>query len=168
MKTGGIVNCGASFVRVIIGVVIGVEMSEELKPCPFCGGQAIMKIQKHIPNGYDYTPTCQNPSCAGRLTKKWINEDDAIKAWNSRSEPERKIIRCEDCIYFDPAHVEKDGLRYEYKDMPEEAYGPFGIPGCVTVKYGINVGSRCTCEQDKLVFRQRNDFCSRAEMRGES
>ena len=83
------------------------------------------------------------------------------------AEPERKIIRCEDCIYFDPAHVEKDGLRYEYKDMPEEAYGPFGTHGCVTVKYGINVGSRCTYEQDNMVFRQRNDFCSRAEMRGE-
>ena len=83
------------------------------------------------------------------------------------ADPERKIIRCEDCIYFDPAHVEKDGLRYEYKDMPEEAYGPFGTPGCVTVKYGINVGSRCTYEQDKLVFRHRNDFCSRAEMRGD-
>ena len=83
------------------------------------------------------------------------------------AERELEIIRCEDCIYFDPAHVEKDGLRYEYKDMPEEAYGPFGTPGCVTVKYGINVGSRCTYEQDNLVFRQRNDYCSRAEMRGE-
>lgn len=59
-------------------------MSEELKPCPFCGGRAIMKIQKHIPNGYDYTPTCQDPSCAGRLTKKWTNEAVAIEAWNKR------------------------------------------------------------------------------------
>ena len=61
-------------------------MNEEpkLKSCPFCGGQAIMKIQKHIPNGYDYTPTCQDPSCAGRLTKKWVNEADAIEAWNKR------------------------------------------------------------------------------------
>lgn len=56
----------------------------ELKPCPFCGGRAIMKIQKHIPNGYDYTPTCQDPSCAGRLTKKWTNETVAIEAWNKR------------------------------------------------------------------------------------
>lgn len=63
-------------------------MIDELKPCPFCGGRAIMKIQKHIPNGYDYTPTCQDPSCAGRLTKKWINEADAIKAWNKRADGE--------------------------------------------------------------------------------
>jgi len=30
-----------------------------LLPCPFCGGEAIMKIQKHIPKGYEYTPTCK-------------------------------------------------------------------------------------------------------------
>lgn len=61
-------------------------MSNELKPCPFCGEKAIMKIEKHIPSGYDYTPTCRNPSCAGRLTKKWTNEAVAIEAWNSRAE----------------------------------------------------------------------------------
>ena len=60
-------------------------MSVKLKPCPFCGGQATMKIQKHIPSGYDYTPTCQDPSCAGRLTKKWTNEAVAIEAWNKRA-----------------------------------------------------------------------------------
>lgn len=68
-------------------------MSEKLKPCPFCGGDAVMKIQKHIPNGYDYTPTCHDPSCAGRLTKKWINEADAIEAWNRRAERTAKVKR---------------------------------------------------------------------------
>lgn len=61
-----------------------------LKPCPFCGGEAVLKELHHVPNGYDYTPTCLNPSCAGRITKKWINKEDAIKAWNRRTEPERK------------------------------------------------------------------------------
>jgi Lar family restriction alleviation protein len=76
----------------------------DLKPCPFCGGKAIMKVQKHIPNGYDYTPTCQDPSCAGRLTKKWTNEAIAIEAWNQRAMGERTakvkkgaydLMRCE-------------------------------------------------------------------------
>lgn len=73
----------------------------ELNQCPFCGGQAIMKIQKHIPNGYDYTPTCQDPSCAGRLTKKWTNESDAIEAWNRRAESVRT------------AKVEQQGICWE-------------------------------------------------------
>ena len=67
----------------------------KLNPCPFCGGQAIMKIQKHIPNGYDYTPTCQDPSCAGRLTKKWVNEADAIEAWNKRMRADRCCNTCD-------------------------------------------------------------------------
>lgn len=59
-------------------------MSEKLKPCPFCGEKAEMDIKQHVPEGYDYTPRCTNPSCAGRLTKKWINAEEAIKAWNRR------------------------------------------------------------------------------------
>lgn len=59
-------------------------MNKVLLPCPFCGGEAIMKIQKHIPKGYEYTPTCKNTSCAGRLTKKWLTEAEAIEAWNRR------------------------------------------------------------------------------------
>ncbi len=56
----------------------------ELKPCPFCGGYAEMKVEKHTPSGYDYIPRCSNPSCAGRLTKKWLNKEAAIVAWNRR------------------------------------------------------------------------------------
>lgn len=62
------------------------EEKKKLQPCPFCGGEAIMKIQRHIPKGYEYTPTCKNTSCAGRLTKKWLTEAEAIEAWNRRAE----------------------------------------------------------------------------------
>lgn len=55
-----------------------------LKSCPFCGGPSELFVQKHIPKGYDYTPRCMIKSCAGRLTKKWTNKEDAIKAWNRR------------------------------------------------------------------------------------
>ena len=60
-------------------------MNEEiLKPCPFCGGSASLKVEPHIPIGNDYTPRCDDPSCAGRLYKKWISKDMAIAAWNKR------------------------------------------------------------------------------------
>lgn len=62
---------------------------EKLKPCPFCGGEAELEIKQHVPKGYDYIPRCANPSCAGRLTKKWINAEEAIKAWNRRTSDAR-------------------------------------------------------------------------------
>jgi hypothetical protein len=62
----------------------------ELKPCPFCGGEAHMKIIPHIPRGYDYTPQCSDPSCCGRITKYWQSREVAEYAWNRRSEEPMK------------------------------------------------------------------------------
>lgn len=53
-----------------------------LLPCPFCGKPARMKITKHIPRGYDYTPQCTDTTCCGRLTKKFTDEQMACDAWN--------------------------------------------------------------------------------------
>ena len=61
----------------------GIEISKNgLAPCPFCGGEAEMKVEKHIPEGYDYTPRCKETRCCGRLTKKYTNKDEAIRRWN--------------------------------------------------------------------------------------
>lgn len=57
----------------------------ELRECPFCGGKAEMRVEKHIPEGFDYTPRCKEPSCCGRLTKKWHNKETAVYAWNRRA-----------------------------------------------------------------------------------
>ena len=56
----------------------------ELKPCPFCGGEAELRIQNHIPKGYDYTPRCKDKSCCGRLTKKYGTKSIAVYMWNRR------------------------------------------------------------------------------------
>lgn len=61
----------------------------ELKPCPFCGARAALTKRPHTPTGTEYTPTCTVPKCAGRLYKKWLDENDAIAAWNRRAEPWR-------------------------------------------------------------------------------
>ena len=58
----------------------------ELKPCPFCGGRAIMKVVPHAPTGKDYTPQCADASCCGRLTKKWLCRETAVYAWNRRAD----------------------------------------------------------------------------------
>lgn len=62
-----------------------IHTKTELKPCPYCGGEAVMKIAPHIPHGYDYTPMCKDTSCCGRLTKKWMSLEVATYAWNRRA-----------------------------------------------------------------------------------
>ena len=81
-----------------------------------------------------------------------------------------EIIRCKDCIYYDPAHIEKNGVRYEYKDMPKDAFDSLGT-GLVHLEYGINVGGRCCRDynvgysEDKRVFVSGQNYCGRAERR---
>ncbi len=59
-------------------------MTNELKPCPFCGGKAEMQITERCPSGFDYTPRCLNTSCCGRLQKKYAVIDTAVYMWNRR------------------------------------------------------------------------------------
>lgn len=81
-----------------------------------------------------------------------------------------EIIRCGECIYYDPPHVENNGVRYEYTEMPEEAFDVLGT-GLVSAEYGINVGGRCCrdynvgYDDDKRVYVPENNYCGRAERR---
>ena len=87
-----------------------------------------------------------------------------------RKAPE--IVRCKNCIYYDPPHVENNGVRYEYAEMPKEAFDELGT-GLVNVEYGINIGGRCTrdyntgYDDDKRVYIPENNYCGRAERRTE-
>ena len=60
-----------------------MEMSdEELKPCPFCGGEAKLENM-----GFPHHVYCTN--CGARVTGRGFGEDgeaDAIRKWNQRSE----------------------------------------------------------------------------------
>ena len=56
-------------------------MSEELKPCPFCGGEAGVEIC-----GDGYYVTCQSHKCLiSPLTGDYETEAAAIVAWNRRA-----------------------------------------------------------------------------------
>ena len=81
-----------------------------------------------------------------------------------------ELIRCKDCIYYDPPHVEKNGERIEYSVMPEYAFDALAV-GLVSAKYGVNVGGRCLRDynvgylEDKRVFVSETNYCGRAEVR---
>ena len=91
------------------------------------------------------------------------------KAEKKQEQPE--IIHCGKCIYYDPPHVENEGVRYEYSEMPKEAFDILGT-GLVSVEYGINVGGRCCVDyycknypDDKRVYVPKDNYCGRAERR---
>ena len=86
--------------------------------------------------------------------------------------PVMEIVHCGECAYYDPPHVENNGVRYEYTEMPEEAFDVLGT-GLVNAEYGINVGGRCCrdynagYDDDKRVYVTENNYCGRAERRTE-
>ena len=82
-----------------------------------------------------------------------------------------EVIHCGECIYYDPPHVEKENVRYEYSEMPKEAFDVLAT-GLVSVEYGINIGGRCCVDyycknysDDKRVYVPKDNYCGRAERR---
>ena len=54
-------------------------MSEKLKPCPFCGGEAeILQTSGHM-----FCPLCSDCDTSGG---HYFTEEDAARAWNDRAE----------------------------------------------------------------------------------
>ena len=67
---------------------------EELKPCPFCGGEALLQTLSNIyDNYYKICCTGENDSdCAGLgLDNYYETEQDAVAAWNKRVPAWNKI-----------------------------------------------------------------------------
>ena len=60
----------------------------DLKPCPFC------KSGAHTFHGWLWHVACDDCGC--KLTG-FVTEAEAIEAWNTRAEPMKEIIYCEDC-----------------------------------------------------------------------
>lgn len=79
-----------------------------------------------------------------------------------------EVVRCKDCIYYHKEHVLcNDGTEKDYSEFPAEAFGSLGR--FVNAKYGINVAGKCEIElnsgyaEDKSIFRNPDDFCSRGK-----
>ena len=63
-------------------------MANELKPCPFCGGEA--EVITHMQcMAKAYCVVCKDKECRGRAVKPLRDRDKAIAAWNRRANDEQ-------------------------------------------------------------------------------
>lgn len=63
-------------------------MSDELKPCPFCGGEAKCEIQDGEMFYFVECVDCGNATCG------WVYESRAIEKWNARPALKPTIADC--------------------------------------------------------------------------
>ena len=73
-------------------------MSNELKSCPFCGGEAeIIEVKDNPPE--TIAIQCKS-GCGVSVHNKWMEENVLIERWNTRVEK-----TCEGCVHVDsPDH----------------------------------------------------------------
>jgi Lar family restriction alleviation protein len=57
----------------------------DLKPCPFCGGEASVKQAPGISSPVMFTIGCLDESCIGFPAIKFQTRKDAVAAWNRRA-----------------------------------------------------------------------------------
>ena len=65
----------------------GAQAMDELKPCPFCGGKAMLIANRYRHEQTSFFVKCSNEECEV-IPETYENEiiDFVIKAWNRRAE----------------------------------------------------------------------------------
>lgn len=79
---------------------------EQLRPCPFCGGEAIMGIACHVHEDYAFRVECRECKI---VTPFYDTEAKAIEAWNRRAERTERTAKA---IEHDASVTDTDGYKY--------------------------------------------------------
>ena len=76
----------------------------ELKPCPFCGGEA------HTYRNNLWHVGCEHAHNGCVTMSAFVTEAEAVEAWNTRAE----IVRCRDCKFYQPKEGVMLSCKFEY------------------------------------------------------
>ena len=123
-----------------------MENKPDLRPCPFCGGNAELKTYRDNLRGDTFAAMCQKTDCPGRTYRKRATLKAAIEAWNRRAEPENRVLTlaeleepCKGGADAAPVWIEykitKELSRWIYILEPE---GVFGAQTIVSYKHNSN------------------------------
>lgn len=96
-------------------------MKNELLPCPFCGGEA--GIQPRDKN--DYLPHCKKCPCMLKPLIPYKTEEEAISAWNTRTEPELKPLTLDELRERERKWIETCGNQWVWIKVLKNAYMPY-------------------------------------------
>lgn len=64
-------------------------MTDKLKPCPFCGGEASLDKIKTVKGWFEYLVWCADDNCACQ-NASYRTKEEAIEAWNTRKPMDRE------------------------------------------------------------------------------
>lgn len=104
-------------------------MSEELKPCPFCGGEADVHYFAH--DDSECTVMCSNPNCRASVSARSCGSmtaayNRARKLWNHRAERMCRIVRARwddgECVWG--CRCTACGDRFTYETGTTWSYCP--------------------------------------------
>lgn len=103
---------------------------------------------------------CDAFSCKQVLIKRLAELEDKIENGTLK-----KVVRCKNCVYFQPDYVEMENKERRPYTEEEIKNGKF-----VTIEKGINCGSRCERfnywgKNAYPVWFNENDFCSYGKLK---
>lgn len=121
-------------------------MTEELKSCPFCGGETDVHYFAH--DDSECTVMCSNPNCRASVSAKSCGSmttayNRARKLWNRRAERTCRIVRGEVTIndYFNGARCSECGHEFETFTNP-----PNNGPSMSAARYCPHCGAKVVSE----------------------
>lgn len=90
----------------------------ELKPCPFCGGEAC--LDKSYSYFRDFTIYCQECDCVFTVDSVLATEKEVCDAWNKRDNTIEKLTE-DSKANFDKWKILADRTKERYAELYEEA-----------------------------------------------